>query len=294
MTLPQLREKASTLLKRTHRLTQALSRRSVDDHIENYLIHDFTNGDYGSSYGIRKKQRVELVERMQTAVASIPSATRMLYHVILARELLKVPASVEGDVVECGVYKGASSASLSLACALAGRRLWVCDSFAGLPDGESDITRSYPHLKQYGHYRKGMYEGALEEVRENIRRHGDLARCEFVKGLFSESLGILPPRIAFAFVDVDLTVSMQDSIRHIWPRLVDEGQFYTDDSCDMEVVRVWFDDAWWGRELGQRAPGYIGSGCGLPMGVGICSLGYAQKVASVRTSYQQAAWSASP
>ena len=71
-----------------------------------------------------------------SGVGSVPSATRMLYHVILARELLKIPTAIRGDVVECGVYKGASSASLSLVCALVGRKLWVCDSFSGLPDAE--------------------------------------------------------------------------------------------------------------------------------------------------------------
>jgi hypothetical protein len=290
MTLPRLREKASTLLKRTHRLTQVLSRRSVDDHIENYLVHDFTNGDYGSTYGIRKKQRVELVDRMRAAVGNIPSATRMLYHVILARELMKVPASVAGDVIECGAYKGASSASLSLACALVGRKLWVCDSFAGLPVSEADIVRNYPHLKAYGQYREGMYSGTLVEVQENVRKYGAIEQCEFVPGLFGESLRGLPAKFVLAFLDVDLTSSMEDCIKHIWPKLIDEGLVYTDDSCDMEVVRVWFDDAWWQRELGLRAPGYVGSGCGLPVSVDNSSLGYVQKIASIQKSYEKASF----
>jgi hypothetical protein len=108
---------------------------------------------------------------MRSAVGNIPSATRVLYHVVLARELLKVPPSVEGDVIECGAYKGASSASLSLACELVGRKLWVCDSFAGLPVAEADIIRDYPHLKVYGQYRQGMYSGALAEVQENVRKY---------------------------------------------------------------------------------------------------------------------------
>jgi hypothetical protein len=215
----------------------------------------------------------------------------MLYHVILARELMKVPAPVEGDVIECGAYKGASSASLSLACALVGRKLWVCDSFSGLPVAESDIVRDYPHLKEYGRYEQGMYSGALVEVRENIRRHGHIASCEFLPGLFAESLKALPQRVAFAFLDVDLTTSIRDCVRHVWPRLIDHGLVYTDDSCDMEVVRVWFDDAWWQRELGVRAPGYVGSGCGLPVSTSVSSLGYARKVSSVEGSYDKATWS---
>ena len=83
---------------------------------------------------------------------------------------------------------------------------------------------------------------------------------------------------------------MRDCIRHIWPRLADEGLVYTDDSCDMEVVRVWFDDGWWQTELGQRAPGYVGTGCGLPVSVNGSSLGYVQKIADVNKSYERGSW----
>lgn len=290
MTLPLLRKKASAVLKGFYRLTQAVSRDAVDSHIENYVVNEFVNNDYGSAYGITPAQRAKLVAQMRAVLGGVPSATRMLYHVVLAREIFKIPPGVQGDVIECGVFKGASSASLSLVCALVGRKLWVCDSFSGLPVSEAEITRNYPHLKVYGQYRQGMYSGALAEVQENIRRYGDLDRCEFVQGVFSDTLPGFSAKLAFAFVDVDLTSSMQDCIKHIWPRLADEGFIYTDDSCDMEVARIWFDDAWWQKELGQRAPGYVGSGCGLPLSVNNSSLGYAQKVSSVQKSYEQAAF----
>lgn len=117
--------------------------------------------------------------------------------------------------------KGASSASLSLACAMVCRRLIVCDSFAGLPDKESDLLRNYPHLGVYGYYREGMYEGKLEEVRGNIGLYGNLSVCEFKVGLFEETLSSLDRSIAFAFLDVDLTSSMQDCIKFICPLLAD-------------------------------------------------------------------------
>jgi macrocin-O-methyltransferase TylF-like protien len=290
MTAPTLRKKASGLLKDVYRLTQTLSRGSVDSHIENFVIQDFVNGGYGRAHGVDRKQRAELIERMRSAAGNIPSATRLLYHIVLARELLRISPEIAGDVIECGVFKGASSASLSLVCGLIGRKLWVCDSFAGLPAGESEITRNYPHQKVYGHYTAGMYAGTLQEVQENIRKYGNIDCCEFVRGFFSESLRAIKARFVLAFLDVDLTSSMQDCIKHVWPSLVDEGLVYTDDSCDLEVVRVWFDDGWWQQELGARAPGYVGSGCGLPLSVGGSSLGYAQKVRSLEKSYEKASW----
>jgi O-methyltransferase len=289
-----LRRTASGMLKRFHRLTQSVSRNAVDTHVENYIVDDFLKGDYGSAYGVTPAQRAGLVDAMRSVAGNVQSATRMLYHVVLARELLTVPPGVEGDVIECGAFKGASSASLSLACALVKRKLWVCDSFAGLPEGEPDITRQYSHLKLYGRYAAGEYAGSLAEVRGNVQRYGNIGTCEFVVGLFAESLRKIPSKFVFAFVDVDLTSSMKDCIAHIWPRLADEGLIYTDDSCDMEVVRVWFDEAWWQKQLGERAPGYVGSGCGLPVSVNGASLGYAQKIGNVQKSFQKGSWFAGP
>jgi O-methyltransferase len=282
------------MLQRIYRLTQSVSRNAVDNHVENYIVDDFVKGDYGSAYGVTREQRAGLVEAMRSVVGNVQSATRMLYHVVLARELLSVPPGVEGDVIECGAFKGASSASLSLACALVKRKLWICDSFAGLPEGEPDITRQYSHLKVYGRYAAGEYAGSLAEVRGNVQRYGNIGQCEFVVGLFAESLRGIPSKFVFAFVDVDLTSSMKDCIAHIWPRLADEGLIYTDDSCDMEVVRVWFDEAWWQKQLGERAPGYVGSGCGLPISVNGASLGYAQKIGNVQKSFQKGSWFAGP
>lgn len=288
-----LRQKAARALKGLYRLTQKLSRHAVDTHVERYVIDDFLRREYGAPYGVTRRARAELLRRMRAVTDHVPSATRLLYHVVLAREILGLPPETEGVVVECGAYKGASSASLSLACSLTGRKLWVCDSFSGLPDGEAQTTRDYPHLRLQGRYSKGMYAGALAEVRDHVKRYGAPGSCEFLPGLFAESLAQLPSRVAFAFVDVDLTSSMQDCIRHLWPRLADEAAIYTDDSCDMEVVRVWFDEAWWQREVGERAPGYVGSGCGLPLAVGGGSLGYCRKVRDLRKSYEQGAWLAS-
>jgi O-methyltransferase len=276
-----LRKTASAIAKRIYRLTQAGSRHAVDSHLERHVVDQFVGGD---------PQRAALVSRIARVLEHVPSATRMLYHVVLARELLGLPREVEGDVVECGAYKGASSASLSIACSMVGRRLWVCDSFAGLPSAEADITRDYAHLRVQGRYAEGMYAGALDEVRANVAKYGEPASCEFVQGLFADSLRALPDKLAFAFIDVDLTSSMRDCIRHIWPRLADGGVIYTDDSCDMEVVRVWFDEAWWRETLGTRAPGYVGSGCGLPLALGGSSLGYVQKIPDVRKAYRTVSW----
>jgi len=250
-------------------------------HTTAWVLDDFVRGDHGKAYGITAPDRRRLVGRFDRTNRAIPSGTSTALQVVLAREILAVPPATEGDVVECGCWKGASSANLSLACGLVGRRLVVCDSFQGLPE-EGLRVHTAPHAGIYGYYRKGMFEGSLEEVRHNVARHGEVGRCEFVPGFFSESLRSLARPIAMAFLDVDLASSTCDCLRSIWPLLVEGGAVYTDDAGDLDCVRPFFDQAWWDENLGCPAPGFVGSGCGLPMNPWYSSLGYARKQTAFR------------
>jgi hypothetical protein len=258
--------------------------------LENLVLERFYDDEVGRAFNVSRKTKADMVKRFKANTTQIPSGTAWISHVVLAHEILSVPPTVRGDVIECGCWKGASTASLSLVCRLVGRKLLVCDSFEGLPEDDTDITHQYPHINVYGFYQKGMYAGRLDEVKDNIARLGDASVCEFVPGFFSDTLSALTEPLAFAFLDVDLVSSMKDCLKYIWPLLVEGGAVYTDDSCDMEVVRVWFDDEWW-RQLGtERAPGYVGSGCGIPLAPNYSALGYSRKLANVEENYERVSW----
>ena len=202
---------------------------------------------------------------------------------------MEVPRAQEGIVVECGVYKGASSCSLSLVCDLVGRSLLCCDSFEGLPEDERTV-HYYPHLNVYGYYKPGMYEGTLEEVKSNIETYGKIDACRFAEGYFCDSLPALDEPIAFIFLDVDLATSIRDCIRHLWPLLIEGGFLYTDDSCDMRTVETWFDKAWWREQLDLDPPGYVGAGCGLPLSPAFSAIGYTRKVTEPEKSCERIGW----
>jgi O-methyltransferase len=258
--------------------------------LERLVLERFYDPEVGRAFDVSAQTKAELVERFKANTTQIPSGTSWLSHVILAQEILSVPPSVRGDVIECGCWKGASTASLSLVCRLVGRKLLVSDSFEGLPEDDTGVTHQYPHINIYGYYQKGMYAGRLDEVKSNIARLGDLSVCHFVPGFFSDTLHTLSEPLVFAFLDVDLVSSMRDCLKYIWPLMVEGGAVYTDDSCDMEVVRVWFDNDWWQREVGVRAPGYVGSGCGIPLTPNFSSIGYSRKLGNVEESYNRVSW----
>lgn len=266
-------------------------RRSQDERArwEQEVVRRFVQSDAGAAYGLTRADRADFVQQFTRITENIPSGTPPVVHAALAHYLLSVPPETEGAVMECGVWKGASAASLSLVCKRMKRTLYVCDSFQGLP--EDDEQRHVGlHSGVYGHYKKGMFAGSRDEVRDNMRQYGALDVCEFVEGFFAESLKSLSTPMVFAFLDVDLAQSTRDCLRYIWPLLADGGYVFSDDAGDLDVVRVFFDEPWWRETLGCSAPGFVGSGCGLPLNPMYSSLGYARKLGQ----FDPAEWRKAP
>ncbi len=282
------------LIQRAKNLAKGMALRLLKDQLpalsmEQVILSRFYEPGVGQAYGVGRLAKDRLIAQIHTITEKIPTATSWLYHVVLAQEMLSIPPEVKGDVIECGCWKGGSTASLSLVCQLVNRKLLVCDSFQGLPRDTGKL-HWYPHISVFGYYKEGMYASPLEEVRANITKYGSIKVCQFIEGFYKDSLKQLSSPIAFAFLDVDLASSLRDCIQSIWPLLIDGGKIYTDDSCDMEVVKVWFDETWWLFELGVHAPGYVGSGCGLALSTTFSSLGYATKVLNPEESYKHVSW----
>ena len=121
---------------------------------------------------------------------------------------------IEGDVWECGVYKGGTASLMSEVIRAKNRskNLYLFDTFDGMPttDPEKDV-----HNK--GDFRYN-YESELDEV--------GIVRKGFIPDTFS---GLESSVISFAHVDVDIYKSVMDSISFIWPRLSFGGIIICDD-----------------------------------------------------------------
>jgi hypothetical protein len=191
----------------------------------------------------------------------------------MATEILKVPKSLAGVVVECGCYKGGSTSNLSLVCAAADRRLVVFDSFCGLPEPRSgDADHIVLESHQIHRYAEGYWSGSLVDVRKNVARCGEPSVCEFHPGYFEQTLPSLTVPVVFAFVDAD------------------NCRIYTHEAQHQEVVQLFFDPVLWD---GQKPPGLVGAGTGLgliPNAGGFRSgIGYAVKnpsLASFKSSVE--------
>ncbi len=214
------------------------------------LIHP----DYKLSFF--KKYRLGF--RMFLNKMRIPTGTSYKSHLAMALKILETPPNEPGDVVECGTWKGGSAANLSLVCKIAGRKLLIFDSFEGLPKGDESDRQAF--------YETGDYYGPLDEVKKNIEKYGAIECCEFVKGWFDETLPGLNTPVLLAFLDVDLELSLETCVRHIWPNLVERGYIFIDEYVTLDYCAIFWSEEYWKRYFNRLPPGLMGAGTGLPLG----------------------------
>lgn len=84
-------------------------------------------------YRMNWPKRIALGIRFWWNHSRVTTGTSWRAHLVMAMKLLETSPHVQGDVVECGCWKGGSTVNLSLVCAITGRKLKVYDSFEGLP-----------------------------------------------------------------------------------------------------------------------------------------------------------------
>lgn len=111
-----------------------------------------------------------------------------------------------------------------------GKRLWIYDSFAGLPEKTTEDNSGAGR-----NFQKGELFVTKREVIDKIRRHG-LHNVIIKKAWFDDLEDKdLPRKIAFAFLDGDLYSSIKTSLCLVIPRLTEQGIIIVHDYNNPEL-----------------------------------------------------------
>ena len=152
---------------------------------------------------------------------------------IVLAELDKVLGSgVAGDVVEFGCYKGTTSLFLSrlLRERDSDKKLWLYDSFQGLPEKSSaDDSRLGDN------FRPGELKATKAEVVRNFA-HASLPQPIIKKAWFSDLTDDdVPRQICFAYFDGDYYDSIKDSFRVCETHLAPGAVVVVDDYVNVSL-----------------------------------------------------------
>ena len=207
---------------------------------------------YLSPQHVSSEKRRELAQRIRLAHQGIECAHTHAEMDRLIRAVLSVPSSMQGCIVEAGCFKGGSTAKLSLAAKIMGRKLVVFDSFSGIPSNEEQHGTDI--FGQPAGFRPGTYIGRLEEVKANVSRFGELDSCEFIKGWFEDTMPLFQKPVVMAFIDVDLASSTKTCLQYLYPLLVPGGSIFSHDGHLPLCVKAIDDEEFWTRTVGCPKP----------------------------------------
>lgn len=147
---------------------------------------------------------------------------------------------VPGDFIETGVWRGGTciyARAILKAFNITDRKIWVADSFAGLPPPEPS---RYPSQDQGDiHYTYDDLAVSLETVQENFRKYDLLdGQVEFLKGWFKDSLPGAPiDNIAILRLDGDMYSSTMDALQALGHKVSPGGFIIVDDFGAVEGCR---------------------------------------------------------
>lgn len=169
---------------------------------------------------------------------------------------------VEGDIAECGVWKGGN---IILARAYSPRRIcWAYDTFCGMTaptdiDGawakeKFGIRSKIGHMSNKSHVPGKWLAIPVQDVKDNLQAFGvlDETKLRFVEGPVEETLrdvNNLPDKISLLRLDTDWHSSTKIELEVLYPRLSKGGALIVDDYGHWQGSRIATDEYFAGQQI---------------------------------------------
>lgn len=149
--------------------------------------------------------------------------------------------NIEGDYVECGVWKGGSSMMIALSLIkndCTNRKIYLYDTYEGMTEPtENDFK--YTNQSAEKKYIQNINpesgsdwcRSGIDEVKENLYSTGyPKENIIFVKGKVEDTIpGIIPEKIALLRLDTDWYESTLHEMQHLYPIISEKAVLIIDD-----------------------------------------------------------------
>jgi O-methyltransferase len=201
----------------------------------------------------------EIVQRVIDNRLSMASKERLFATLMACRHVAR--HDIEGDFVECGVWRGGNAMIaadiFSRACKPA--KVYLFDTFAGMTEPtmhDIETTTGEQASARYAREKKDTYNdwcfASLEEVQRNFRDAGLLSDyVRMIPGDVLETLSNednLPKHVSILRLDTDWYESTKKELEVFWPRLQPGGIIMVDDYGHWGGARKAVDEFFEGRD----------------------------------------------
>jgi O-methyltransferase len=158
--------------------------------------------------------------------------TPLVEALFLLNELSQTMA-LEGDICEFGIAQGATSALMANEIRGTSKKIWLFDSFKGLPKPSSKdkLIDDIFNLGTMEQYEGKMAVGKSSVLSRMKAIDFPLERVMLVPGFIEETSkkASLPAKISFAYIDFDFYEPIVIGLKLVAPRLPLKGRIMVDD-----------------------------------------------------------------
>ncbi len=183
----------------------------------------------------------EIIRRVQPFTMTTPER---LYGLIKAVKYIE-HNSIDGSIVECGVWKGGSMMAVAYTLNQLGnqdRDLYLFDTYEGMTaptdkDGSCAVEKF--NKTRINDNCSTWCRATIDEVTKNMSTTNyNEARVHFIKGKVEDTIpSRAPEKIALLRLDTDWYESTKHELEHLYPRLQQNGAVIIDDYGRWEGAR---------------------------------------------------------
>jgi O-methyltransferase len=182
-----------------------------------------------------------------------------------------VASGIRGHFVECGVWRGGASflmAELLRQAGVRDRKVWLFDSFEGLPPPEEidgPAAMEYTKNTESPSYFDNC-SASLEEVQRTAMELELASYTELVKGWFEQTLPAYRDRvgpIAILRIDADWYSSVRCCLANLYDQVVDGGLVILDDYYAFDGCATAVHEFFGKRKLAHRIENVVGKSEGF-------------------------------
>ena len=172
-------------------------------------------------------------------LASVPSVYPLLrYESQLSQAQLSVllrllDADIPGDIVECGVYRGGTTALMGKHLQRRGVKnkiIHALDSFSGF---RSDSVEAEIQHGLETEAREAFRGTSADYLRHKLKALGLAHLVRVVPGYFEDTLDAIPGPFSLALIDCDLDGPVEYCLNTLWNRMTPGGSLIVDDYANV-------------------------------------------------------------